>query len=419
MSTAEEPTPRSAAWKWWVCTILLLATTINYMDRQTLSVASVRITTEFELSNEQYGQLETAFSLAFAVGASLFGFVADRVSVRWLYPTVLVLWSAMGFLTGVVETFSSLLLCRLFLGLFESGHWPCALTTTSRLFEKKHRTLANSILQSGTSIGAIVTPLVMAAILTSEPGSWRPAFKLIGGVGLIWIFLWSGTIRSGDLKAASALADSADAPPLAPPLSRPVFIRRFAVLLVVVAAINICWHIFRAWLPKFLQEGRGFSEQEALYFNSAYFVATDIGCIAAGMATVGLHRLGVTVHRARAAVYGLCAVITSLSTLLMFLPKGWIMMGVLLAIGFGALGLFPCFYSLSQELSARHQGKITGALGTFAWAVTAPLHPLLGWFKDTSGSYDWGLVLAGWMPLLGLAALVLFWGRDDEQPQAP
>lgn len=418
MSTAAQAEPqtsrpRSSAWKWWVCGILLLATTINYMDRQTLSVVSVRITNEFQLNNEQYGQLETAFSLAFALGASLFGFIADRVSVRWLYPVVLALWSLMGFMTGVVETFYSLLFCRMLLGLFESGHWPCALTTTARLLEKKDRTLGNSILQSGTSIGAILTPLVMAVILTDEPGSWRPAFQIIGGAGLVWIFLWLGTVRKGDLEAANKLDESPQAG--APALSRSDFIRRFVVLLVVVACINICWHIFRAWLPKFLQEGRGYTEKEALYFNSAYFLATDVGCIAAGVASVWLHRRGFSVHLARTSVYGLCAVITSLSTLLLFLPKGWPLLATLLAIGFGALGLFPSFYSFTQELSTRHQGKITGTLGTFAWAVTAPLHMILGRFKDVTGSYDWGLVLAGWMPLLGLAALAFFWGRDEHQ----
>ena len=104
---------------------------------------------------------ETAFGFAFAAGALIFGFIADRTNVRWLYPVVLFLWSLMGFLTGFVQTFTGLLLCRLFLGLFESGHWPCALKTTHRLLPPESRALGNSILQSGTAIGAIITPLIM------------------------------------------------------------------------------------------------------------------------------------------------------------------------------------------------------------------------------------------------------------------
>jgi MFS transporter, ACS family, hexuronate transporter len=118
---------------WWVCSRLLLASAANYMDRQTLSATSVQITGEFQINEEQYGTLETAFGLAFACGSLIFGFLSDRVGVRWLYPLLPLLWSAMGFATGLVETYAGLLWCRLLLGLFEAGHWPCALNTTQRL----------------------------------------------------------------------------------------------------------------------------------------------------------------------------------------------------------------------------------------------------------------------------------------------
>src|SRR5882724_8868441 len=89
--------PRSASWKWWACGLLLCASAINYMDRQTLTNAAVRITHQFQLSQEQYGNLELGFGWALAVGSLLFGFLADRFPVRWVYPAALLLWSAMGF----------------------------------------------------------------------------------------------------------------------------------------------------------------------------------------------------------------------------------------------------------------------------------------------------------------------------------
>src|SRR5215216_5242327 len=150
---------RSRAWKWWVCGLLLLATTINYMDRQTLANAAVRITKEFQLSKEQYGVLELAFGWAFAAGSLLFGFTADRVSTRWLYPAVLFAWSLMGFLSAHTANFQELLMCRTLLGLFEAGHWPCAVKTTQHLLSPQDRTMGNSVLQSGASIGALITPI--------------------------------------------------------------------------------------------------------------------------------------------------------------------------------------------------------------------------------------------------------------------
>src|SRR5215510_7199700 len=85
---------RSTSWKWWVCGLLLFASMINYMDRQTLANAAVRITKQFGLNHEQYGNLELVFGWAFAVGSVVFGVMVDRWSVRWVYPAVLILWSA-------------------------------------------------------------------------------------------------------------------------------------------------------------------------------------------------------------------------------------------------------------------------------------------------------------------------------------
>src|SRR5438046_8356595 len=102
---------RSKSWRWGVCLLLLLATSINYMDRVTLANTAVRIKGEFGLSGEQYGTIEEGFSYAFAAGSLLFGFLADRVNVRFLYPAVLILWSIMGAASGLVQDFAGMRLC--------------------------------------------------------------------------------------------------------------------------------------------------------------------------------------------------------------------------------------------------------------------------------------------------------------------
>ena len=141
-----------------------------YMDRQALAQQTTEITGELELSNEDYGRLETGFGLAFAVGGIVTGLIADRISPRWLYPVVLLGWSAVGFATGWVTSYRELLVCRVLLGFFEAGHWPCALVTAQRLLSRRDRPLGNSILQSGASLGAIATPIVVLAL---EPAT-RP-----------------------------------------------------------------------------------------------------------------------------------------------------------------------------------------------------------------------------------------------------
>jgi MFS transporter, ACS family, hexuronate transporter len=420
---ATEPA-RSAHWKWLVCGLLLFASMLLYMDRQTLPNVATRVTTEFQLKEVQYGNVEMWFGYAFAVGAFLWGCVADRWSVRWLYPALVLAWSAMGFLTGLVKDYEGLLICRTLLGFFEAGHWPCALKTTQRLLSRDERTLGNSVLQSGASIGAIITPLVMTFMVAgrTEPGVWRKPFLVIGVIGVFWVLAWFVLLKERDFAETSAEHGTRNAEPAPASAADVNFVavfadRRFWALVVVVAAINVCWQIVRAWLPKFLIQGKGYPEADALAFNSLYYIATDIGCLAAGAAALWLVKRGWEVHRSRATVFGVCALLTSLTALAATLPRGWALLGVLLVVAAASLGLFPCYYSFSQELSTKHQGKVTGILGTVAWATSSPCQKLFGWLADETKSFNEGIALAGLAPLLGYAALILLW-REPKRPAA-
>src|SRR5271166_4154958 len=184
---------------WAISGLMLLATMLNYMDRQTLAQQATDIREELRLSNERYGWLETGFGLAFAVGSLATGAIADRVSLRWLYPAILLCWSAVGFVTGWVNNYTELFHCRVLLGFFEAGQWPCALAAAQRLLPRDRRPLGNSILQSGASLGAIVTPPIVLLLNHGEPGGWRLPFEVVGGAGLIWIGIWLTVIRPRDL----------------------------------------------------------------------------------------------------------------------------------------------------------------------------------------------------------------------------
>lgn len=399
------PENRSHTWKWYVCGLLLLATTINYMDRVTLANASVRVTKEFGLSEEQYGNLELIFGWAFAAGSLVFGLLADRVRVYWLYPVVLAGWSVMGMVSGWTSSYTELLVCRMLLGFFEAGHWPCALKTTFALLDEKDRTMGNSVLQSGASIGAIVTPQIMKALMTDDIGSWRGAFVIVGAVGLGWVLLWFVSMRPRELETAPQAQKAAGGQQL----FDLIFSRRFWALALLITGTQTVWHIYRVWLMKFLQTGRGYTEAAALDFQSAYYIATDVGCVLAGVVSIWLAKRGLDAHGARRWVYAGACLLTSLSVALPWLPQGWLLLGVLLIIGGGALALFPCYYSFVQEISATHVGRITGLLSMWVWAVTSPLHKLFGWIADKTGSYDEGLVIAGLAPWLGVIAMKLLW----------
>lgn len=405
---------RSSSWCWWVSLLLLLATMLNYMDRQTLANLSQRIKDAFLLSNEQYGDLEFGFGVAFAAGSIFFGMLADRYSVRWLYPTVLLLWSLVGVLTGFCNDFRSLLYCRILLGFFEAGHWPCALRTTRIIQQGSGRLMSNSVLQSGGAIGAIVTPLLIKAMVvgSTDPAVWRLPFFVIGSFGVIWLALWMVSIGPGDLPAAG-LANFDDPttsqPGLQDWLGECVGNVRFWALVPVVISLNITWQLIRAWLPLFLQDGRGAPEQQALYFNSLYYFAADVGCLGAGAGALWLGGLGLNSHASRVLIYLVCAVLTASTVIASQLPLGLPLYAVLLVVAAGSLGLFPCYYSLSQDASLKHMGKTSGLLGALGWLVSSWLQKIFGRVVDQTKSFDEGLALVGLAPLIGILLLLFLW----------
>jgi MFS transporter, ACS family, hexuronate transporter len=400
---------RAPSWKWIVCGLLLLASAINYMDRQTLANAAVRISREFALTQEQYGNVEKVFGYAFAAGSLLFGWLADRMAVRWLYAAVLALWSVAGFATGFVRNYDELLVCRSLLGFFEAGHWPCAVRTTRMLLEPRERSLGNGLLQSGASFGAILTPLIMNALMTPQLSTWRVPFQVVGAIGLLWIIPWLLLLKREDVPAARVTTEHA----AATTFWTVIFSRRMMIVLFVITCINTTWQIMRAWLPKILQEGRGYSETHALYFNSAWFAATDVGCLGAGALAAWLAKRHLSVHGARAVVFAGCAALCATCVLVPWLGKGWLLLAVLALAGAGALGVFPVYHAFTQDISGEHQGKITGLAGVVTWLVAGKMQGLFGRLADRTGSFDLGLAAAGLLPVLAVIPLWLFWNKRN------
>lgn len=407
--------PNRSPWRWWVCVLLMLATVINYMDRMALNQMAREIKGALELDDREYSWLESAFSLAFAIGAVGTGYIVDRVGVRRLYPLLVVGWSLAGVLTGGAGSFLALLACRFLLGLFEAGNWPCGIRTTRAVLPPAERSFGNALFQSGTAIGAVVTPLMVLLILQRAEAlgtadAWRVPFRIIGGLGLVWVALWVVTVPRSLLDAGAPAA-----PGRAPARFRAVFRdRRFWALVAMVVAVNVTWHGYRTWLPLYLQAQRGYSREEMSAFTTVYYLVADVGSWTVGLVTLALCRRGARVHVSRLIAFAGCALLTVCTVSVPFLPNGWALQAGLLAVAFGALGLFPTYFALSQELSAEHQGKVTGTLGACAHVSLFVVYPVEGQICYATGSYEWVLGGIGVCPLLALVVMFALWPPRSE-----
>lgn len=410
--------PPDSPWRWWVCGVLLLATLLNYMDRQALPQTATELKARYALSDERYGEVEAWFSWGFAAGSVVFGLLADRLGPRLLYPVVLVGWSAAGLATPLLVAFAApgddpgdgpflwLRGCRGVLGVFEAGHWPCALITARQVLTPKDRPLGNGLLQSGATLGAVLVPVYLFA-LRRLGGGWEVVFWTVGAVGLLWVPLWLALVRPGDLGRPAPAGPGAGPPAR----TRADLARMLAALGAVVAGLTVSWQFLRAWLPKYLKESAGFAPDAADGLVIAYYLAADIGCILSGLLVRRLAGRGLGVHPARVVGYAVFAGVAVAAALVPLAPDRWAGVGLMILAGAGVLGLHPLYYALAQELPARHMGALSGGLAAGAWFVAGYVQKELGRHIDVTGSYDLGLVVAGLAPVAGLVALVILWPR--------
>ena len=175
--------------RWVICGVLFLATTINYVDRQVISILKPMIVHWPGWSELEYGRVISFFQLAYAGMMVVAGAFIDRIGIRKGFAIAITFWSfaAMGHaLSGTVASF---ILWRIMLGFGEAANFPASIKTVAEWFPKRQRALAAGIFNSGTNVGAFVTPFAVAWIL-STLGSWRWAFILTGALGFLWLVLW-------------------------------------------------------------------------------------------------------------------------------------------------------------------------------------------------------------------------------------
>lgn len=393
------------AWKWGLVWLLFLATMINYMDRQTMQATSSHLIREFFDGKERgYGEVESAFQYAFAAAQIVAGFLVDRFNVRWIYVLALMVWSAAGVCTGLVNTIHALILCRVVLGAAEAFNWPCAVTVVRRVLPLEARSLANGIFHSGASIGAALTPILAWAMIGPSGENWRTLFIVVGAVGAAWAILWFIVIRGDRARQIEEKFASSGSPTTAGPA--PSFLgvllgRRFWIAMTVSLTVNVCWHFFRAWLPRILRRDLEYTETQMLWMLAGFFVAADIGSLLAGYTTRMLTHAGFSVERSRKLVSTATSLLCLLAIPVAFRPEPWLTVPLVLIVAAGAMGGFANMFALAQETTAWHTAKVVGLAGALPWAVLAFLNPIIGGRADETGSFAEAVIIVAFVPLAG------------------
>jgi ACS family hexuronate transporter-like MFS transporter len=295
-------------WRWIICGLLFLATTLNYVDRQIFASLKPLLDHQLGWSNEEFGNVHSAFFAAYALGLLAFGRVVDRVGVKLGYALSIGIWSLAALGHAFANSIFGFFVARITLGLGEGGNFPSAVKAVALWFPRRERALATSLFMAGTNIGALVAPILVTYI--ALPFGWRYTFVVAGLAGLAWLALWlplfSSPARSRRVSAAELAhireadgdnpsPDAADSWPWAKILAR----RETWSFVVAKLLTDPVWWFYTVWLPDWFATTRGLPvERSWPHLLTIYSLVTVLGVVG-GWLPGHLCRRGWGIGRAR------------------------------------------------------------------------------------------------------------------------
>ncbi|MDB6016971.1 MAG: Hexuronate transporter [Pedosphaera sp.] len=305
-------------YRWRICALLFLATTINYMDRSVLGVLAPTLQYKvFHWTDKNYATINIIFMIAYALGMLSMGAIIDRLGTRIGYTLAIATWSIFGMLHAAVRPAFSMLgfgVARFGLGLGESGNFPAAIKTVGEWFPKRERAFATGIFNAGSNVGAILAPLAIPLIVLPDGTHWQYAFLTTGVFSALWVVLWLKTYQRPDkhdhispAELAYINSDSvAEKSTGKLPWSSVLPLREtwaFAAAKITDAA----WWFYLFWGGKFLYDRFGLNIKSLALPLIIIYVLADIGSIGGGWLSSRFIKQGWSVNRARKTTLLICA----------------------------------------------------------------------------------------------------------------
>lgn len=405
--------PRVGNFRWVICALLFFATTINYIDRQVISVLKPTLQDEIGWTEIDYGWIVFAFSGAYAIGLLLSGRLMDKLGTRVGFAIAVVIWSIAAMLPAVARTVTQFIAFRFMLGLGEAANFPASIKTVAEWFPKRERAFATGLFNAGSNVGALLTPIIVP-IITVTMG-WQWAFVVTGALGVFWLVLWWSFYRRPEehprLSEAELAYIKSDPPESTTPVPwlrlfphRPTW--AFAVGKFLTDPV---WWIYIFWLPDFLHKQHGLSLTQYGPPLVVIYLLADVGSIGGGWLSSTLIKRGWTINRARKTamlVCGLCVVPIVFASQTSSLTVAVLLIGLAAA---AHQGWSANMYTLvSDTFPRRAVGSVVG-IGGMAGAIGGMLIArVISELLERSGSYVpvFAIASSAYLVALGVVHLI-------------
>lgn len=398
-------------YRWVVCALLFLAATVNYIDRQVIGILKPTLQGEFGWSEVDYANIVFAFQLAYAIGLVLSGRVMDKVGVKAGFAMAIVIWSVaamahaeaeligepMAALFGTFgQTFSvsvaGFMTARFMLGLGEAGNFPASIKAVADWFPKRERALATGIFNSGTNVGALVTPLVVPWITLNW--GWYWAFIITGAIGFLWLVMWwfmydhpetHPRVTPGEL--AIIRSDPPDTSVHIPWRTLLRYKQTWAFALAKFMTDPVWW-LYLFWIPDFLNRNHGINLTTIGPPLVVIYLVADGGSIGGGWLSSALIKRGWSINAGRKTAMLVCA----LAVVPMVFASGakelWLAVGLVSLAAAAHQGWSANVFTMASDMFPRKAvGSVVG-FGGMAGAVGGMLiAKLTGYILQATGSY--------------------------------
>jgi ACS family hexuronate transporter-like MFS transporter len=412
MSTLAVSKPATSHLRWTVCALLFFATTINYVDRQVLSLLAKTLETSIGWNNIQYSNITTAFAIAYGAGLLGAGRLLDKFGTRLGFSVAVVLWSLAAMAHGFATTAFTFGIARALLGLGEASNFPACIKTVAEWFPKKERALATGIFNSGANVGATAA-ILCVPFLTAHFG-WQGSFVATGALGFVWLAFWLLVYRKPETHpniSASELAviqsdppDKASSYPWAPLLP----LRQTWAFASGKFLTDGIWWFYMFWLPKYLQETFHLGLDQLVLPTLVCYNAASVGSVGGGWLSSSLIDRGWPVNRSRKAAMLVCALAVAPVLYAPFCKSMWLVVGLVSMALAAHQGWSANLFTTASDMFPRAAvGSVVGIGGTAGAIGGALVQQFAGISLTLTHSYFLVFMLAGSVYLIALAIFQL------------
>ena len=380
-------------YRWRICALLFFATTINYIDRQVLSILAPDLQRIFEWSEKDYGYIIMSFQIAYAAGLLLTGRFLDKFGVRIGFSIAIVVWSLAAAAHAWASSVLSFAAARFGLALGESGNFPASIKAVAEWFPKKERALTTGLFNSGSTIGAILAPLLIPFLAVTF--GWQSAFIITGLLGFVWLIFWIRMYQSPDKvsmvtqkELEHIRSDTATETTTSIPWIKLLGYRQTLGICIGRFVTDPIWWFFLYWLPKYLSEQHGLNIQGLGIPLIIIYTASSIGGISGGWLSSQFIKIGKSIDFARKTTILIVALMVTPMFLLSYYPSLPLAILLISLATAAHQGWASNIFTVVSDIYPKNAiGSVTGLAG-FAGAVGGIIFsPLVGFILDATGNY--------------------------------